>query len=98
MDRFSKACLGLIVVLLAVIALRPFVVSQPVHAAPQYKYAVHSYDDFEIPINTPSTKLVVNEFNQPSNEGWELISVVPITLTIPNNHVYTAQLLFIYRK
>ena len=40
MDRFSKTCVLLIVVLLAVISLRSFLAPQSVEAAHHYKYVV----------------------------------------------------------
>ena len=42
MDRFSKTCLLICVLLLAVIALRPIVTPPSTHAANQFKYLVVS--------------------------------------------------------
>jgi hypothetical protein len=80
-DRFSKTCLGLIVVLLAVIALRPALTPQTVHAAPaKYEYAVATWNDFDIPVSTDAQKAFVKQLNAGVADGGELVDVVPITI------------------
>ena len=80
-DRFSKTCLGLIVLLLAVIALRPSFTPQPVHAAQQkYEYAVNDWHDFDIPVSAAGKKVLQKQMDEASGKGWELEAVVPITL------------------
>jgi hypothetical protein len=68
MDRFSKTCLFLIVLLLAVIALRPIVTPQPVRAA-----QVWEYDAFD-----SSGREVVNGLNEASRKGWDIFSIVHV--------------------
>jgi hypothetical protein len=64
MNRFSKVALVVIVLLLTVIALRPFVSPQPALAAPHFKYLVITagpgHDDVQAALNKYSA------------EGWEL--------------------------
>jgi len=63
MDRFSKACLVLIVLLLAVIALRPMIFSQAVAAQQRYRYvAVRASNIF-----SPQPEL-----DKYAADGWEL--------------------------
>jgi hypothetical protein len=67
MDRFSKTCLLLIVIFLAIIALRPVLTAQPVQAAPSYVYAA-------TPI--PGSDLGV-KLTEMSAKGTEIFAVVP---------------------
>ena len=63
MDRFTKACLVLIVLLLAVIALRPMMFPQAVAAQQRYRYlAVHASGAF----------LPQPELDKYAADGWEL--------------------------
>ena len=71
MNRFSKICLLLIVLLLATIALRSLTAPQPAAAAGKYEYlAVHP--------NLKQTGLGVNalqtELDKQAAAGWELVS------------------------
>jgi hypothetical protein len=80
-DRFSKICLGLIVLLLAVIALRPTLTPQTVHAAPaKYAFTVEAWNDFDIPISYEAQKTYAKQLNDASADGGELVAVVPITV------------------
>jgi hypothetical protein len=91
MDRFSKACLLLIVLFLAVIALRPFVAPPAVHAAPptgqtaqfrQYSYLIEGIsrtDDMEATL----TKLAGN--------GWQVVGMTCVGQ-------YNNQVLFIIAR
>ena len=67
MDRFSKTCLLLIVIFLAVIALRPALTAQPVQAAPSYVYAATP-----VPASDLGAKLT-----DLSAKGTEIFSVIP---------------------
>lgn len=69
MDRFSKACLLICVLLLAVIAFRPIVTPASAHAANQFKYLVvltqgHYSEQIQKAIDTQA------------NDGWEFVSPV----------------------
>ena len=63
MDRFTKACLVLIVLLLAVIALRPMVFPQSVAAQFPYKYVA------VMPSNPNQPQPELDKY---ATEGWEL--------------------------
>ena len=67
MDRFSRTCLLLFVMFLAVIALRPVLTAQPVQAAPSYVYA--------------STPVLASDLGAKltdmSAKGTEIFAVVP---------------------
>jgi hypothetical protein len=67
MNRFSSTCLLLIVVFLAVIALRPALTAQPVQAAPSYVYAGTIVQGSDL-----GSKLT-----DMSSKGAEIFSVVP---------------------
>ena len=106
MDRFSKLCLGLIVLLLTVIALPHAFSPQPVHAA-QSQYATNVYQDFGITINDQDQTNLKSFLNGRAADGWRLVSVVPITrggcadqpnLSCLNSGGYTRQLLFIWQR
>jgi hypothetical protein len=63
MDWFTKACLVLVIVLLAVIALRPMVFPQSVAAQQRYRYvAVH-------PLNWQQPQPELDKY---AADGWEL--------------------------
>jgi hypothetical protein len=63
MDRFTKACLVLIVLLLAVIALRPMVFPQTVAAQQHYRYVAFRPLDWQRP---------QPELDKYAADGWEL--------------------------
>ena len=65
MDRFSKLCLCLIVLLLGVIAFRPLLTPETVRAAQAYQYAIldSRLSDLE------------NDINKSAANGWEPIAV-----------------------
>jgi hypothetical protein len=64
MNRFSKVCLMVIALSLAIIALRPIVSPQPARAANHYKYL------FERINWQPES--IQDELNKRGAEGWEL--------------------------
>jgi hypothetical protein len=106
MDRFSKCCLGLIVLLLTVIALTHALSPQPVHAA-QTEYSTDVYENFGLSINDYSQKTLKTYLNGKAADGWRLVSVVPMTrggcadqpnLSCLNSGGYTRQLLFIWQR
>jgi hypothetical protein len=69
MDRFSKACLVLVVLLLAVIALRPS--SPDVHAAIHKQYLwvrTGELSPFDAPRDAKALTTFVNKY---SADGWE---------------------------
>lgn len=79
MDRFSKTCLVLIVLFLAVIALRPVLTAQPVQAAPSYVYGV-----------VPSAgKDLTSTLTGISAKGSEIFAVVPTSTA--NNYLVIAR-------
>jgi hypothetical protein len=65
MDWFTKACLVLIVLLLAVIALRPTIFPQSVAAQQHYRYAA---------VRASSGFLPQPELDKYAADGWELAS------------------------
>jgi hypothetical protein len=69
MDRFTKACLVLIVLLLAVIALRPIMFPQAVEAAHKYKYLA------------VQTGIPQPELDKYAADGWELAGAYMVDLT-----------------
>lgn len=72
MDRFSKTCLFLVVVLLAIIALRPVLLPPPAQAAPVHKYiAVHTGTDG----NSPTIQTSLDKY---AADGWELVAAIPV--------------------
>ena len=72
MDRFSKVCLILVVMFLALIALRPVVLPQSAQAAPVHKYiAVHTGTDG----NSPTIQATLDKY---AAEGWQLVTAIPV--------------------
>jgi hypothetical protein len=65
MSRFSRVSLVIIIMLLAVIALRPIVSPQPALAVSHYQYLV---------VTTPnaSSAVIQQELDNRVAEGWEL--------------------------
>jgi hypothetical protein len=81
MDRFTKTCLVLTVLLLAVISLRPVLTIQPVHAAQNYEYA-----DFET-----TGMSFGKDAGHVGDSGWEIISV------LAHNSPLTGYIVFVRR-
>jgi len=72
MDRVLKTCLVLIVLFLAVIALRLIVSPQSVHAQAQYKYlAVRAYGENASPGNR-----IQDVLDKYAADGWELAAPI----------------------
>ena len=85
MDRFSKACLVLIIVLLAVIALRPLFFPLAVAAQQHYRYiAVRLLDPWG---TSPQPEL-----DKYAADGWELVDTYVATLNS------NGQVVLIFRK
>lgn len=75
MDRFSKTCLLLIVVLLAVISLRSFLAPQSAEAAHHYKYmvaTVRNGHEMGKPCQDCSAQGLLDKY---STDGWEFVTV-----------------------
>jgi hypothetical protein len=82
MNAFSKACLVIIILLLAFIALRPVVSPQPAFAASHYRYLV---------VTTKNTDLSLQqELDKHAAAGWEL--------AVPLNFEQSNLVTLIYRK
>jgi hypothetical protein len=69
MDRFSKICLIICVLLLGVIALRPIVTPPPAHAANQYKYLV-------VLAQGAYSLAIQKDVDRQANDGWEFVSPI----------------------
>ena len=69
MDRFSKTCLLICVLFLAVIAFRPLVTPPPAHAANQYEYLVVLAIGY-------GPQDIQNTIDPRANDGWEFVSSV----------------------
>jgi hypothetical protein len=83
MDRFTKACLLLIVLLLVVIALRPMIFPQSVAAQQHYRYEAVAIYSWQQP---------QPELNKYAADGWELTNTYVASI---NN---TNQVVLIFRK
>ncbi len=68
MTRFYKACLVIIILLLAVLALRPIVASPPAFATNHYQYLVVT--------TGPASTEIQKELDRRVAEGWELVAPV----------------------
>jgi hypothetical protein len=68
MNRFSKASLVTIILLLAVIALRPFLSPAPALAASHYQYLVVT--------TGPASNEMQKVLDKYVAEGWELVAPV----------------------
>ena len=69
MDRFSKACLALIVLFLAVVAFQPILAPSPVHASPRYtQYDAKVID--QVHVDTLSLTL-----SKATGDGWDVVAV-----------------------
>ncbi len=78
MDRFLRACLVLIVLLLGVIAFRPILTPQAVEAAHHYKFTVATLP-FGIPANTPELPYKVQSvIDKYTADGWEYVGQVSV--------------------
>jgi len=66
MNGFSKTCLVIIIVLLAVIAMRPVFNPQPALAAS------HHFQYLVVTTQNASTLQIQPELDKRSGEGWEL--------------------------
>ena len=82
MDRFSKTCLLICVLFLAIIALRPIVAPPSAHAANQYKYLV---------VASGGPDSMQKDIDRQANDGWEFMS--PIAIERQGN-----QPLLVFRK
>jgi hypothetical protein len=75
MDQFSKSCLLLIIVLLAVSSFRSIVAPQSAEAAHHYKYmvtAVRSGHEVGKPCPDCTAQGLLDKY---SADGWELVAV-----------------------
>ena len=68
MDRLSKAILMTVGMLLAITALRPFIIPTPTLAAGHFEYLVVSTD--------PSANSMQDVLNKYTAKGWELAAPV----------------------
>ena len=71
MNRFTEACLLAIVLMLAIIAVRPIASPQPAIAATHYKYLV-AYPN----TNPAGPGDVQAELDKRAAEGWDLVAPV----------------------
>lgn len=85
MDRFSKVCLLLCVLLLAVIALRPFVVPPTAHAASQYTYLVVPFDPGKYQMGLQQA------LDMHTKDGWEFLTSI-------NHERFNNTLMLIFRR
>jgi hypothetical protein len=69
MDLFSKTCLLVCVLLLAVIAFRPIATPPSAHAANQYKYLVVLTQGY-------GSEEIQKAIDPRANDGWEFVSSV----------------------
>ncbi len=81
MDRFTKACLVLIISLLAVIALKPVIFPQAVAAQQRYRYVAVRPLDWQRP---------QPELDKYAADGWELAGAYVANL----NNIDQAILIF----
>jgi hypothetical protein len=88
-DRFTKSCLLVMTLLLAIIAVRPGASAATARAANHPQYAVEvAYDRA-----TTSSKTVLNRY---AAQGWELVE----TAVLPGNSYeqQPTQIVFVFRK
>ena len=71
MDRFTKTCLVVIVLLLVVIAFRPLIFPQEVEAAHRYKY---------VAVRTANVSPQA-ELDKYAADGWELTGAYMLDIT-----------------
>lgn len=85
MDRFSKICLVLIVIFLAIIALRPTIAPQPVSAqsapktpgtpsAPAQRYHEYSYFAY----GTGRVEELASQLTSATGNGWQVVGVTAV--------------------
>ena len=68
MNGFSKTCLVIIILLFALIALRPILDPQPAIAATRFQYLVVT--------SSPASGMVQQELDKHAAEGWEFVAPV----------------------
>ena len=79
MDRFSRTCLGLVVLLLSVIALKPMVITQSVNAQSRAAATVWEYEAMVgYGLGDPELKRDLDTLAADGKEGWEVVAAVPI--------------------
>jgi hypothetical protein len=72
-DRFVRSCLFAIVVLLAIIAFKPFLPSESVKAATSVEY---------VAVNPVTGNVDMHEnplLNRYGHDGWQLVAILPGT-------------------
>jgi hypothetical protein len=69
MDRFSKTCLLICVLLLTVIAFRPIASPPSAQAANQYKYLV-------VQGTSSDSQMMQQTMDKQANNGWEFVSPI----------------------
>ncbi len=101
-DLYTRSLLTIAVVLLSVIAARPYMTSnhQVVHAAGPTAY---DYTWFQLGFSVPNPKDgmedITNQMSALSKKGWEIIAVMPVTGTRNDNiGTGTQGLMVILRK
>lgn len=72
MDRFSKTCLILIVLLLAAIATHPLIAPQPARGA-----TPHTYQALLVQLGDDAP--VQKVLDEHAAKGWDLIAATPVT-------------------
>jgi len=79
MDRFTKVCLVVIVVLLAIIALRPILAPESARAANGRKYSLEQVFSDQSPITEEDTlrSRFQSALNKIAADGRRLVQVVP---------------------
>ena len=92
MDRFFKTCLVLIVLFLAVIALRLIVSPQSVHAQANKYVAVKAYGGSPGP-GLNGIQAVLDKY---AADGWELAAPIYVGKSAINGN--TGELYLIFRK
>ena len=77
MDRFTKSCMVLIVMFLAMIALRPFFAPKPAYAA--------KYSQYELFYEAGSRlAFFQSDIAQKSASGWDVVGVASVPSFYPN--------------
>jgi hypothetical protein len=102
-DRFSKICLILIIALLAMIAFRPTLGLQTVHAQAVHpakrQTMVVTFGPFFNPLQPELQDQLHSELNRELADGWELKAVVPVTGTERDSgYAVTKQLVVVFEK
>jgi energy-converting hydrogenase Eha subunit F len=102
MDRFSRVCLALVVLLLAASLTRPFFSPKPVHVA-QSRHEVLDYSKSSVPLADDFSTNMQKAINGEAAKGWERVAVTPITgsvwTTFPVGYsTLTKDVLLIFRR